>query len=148
MVATNIDVAGPDGVRYEAMESPPTRPITFPGLVQPLQVWDGTVDFVIPFFANSEFARSLYSDSGSITLSVTVRYQACDDEQCFLPRTHTIDLDVPVDFGVVPAFEAMKGRDADVIDMDSMAHMTRLFERKAAEQHRDSSSTPTDRRSG
>ncbi|MEM9516005.1 MAG: redoxin domain-containing protein [Actinomycetota bacterium] len=139
MVATSIEVTGPDGLRYEPIQSPPTTPLALPGIDQPLQVWSGTVDFVIPFFANTEFARSLFSDDGSVALEVTVRYQACDAEQCFLPKRHTITLDVPVDFGVMPAFDGMKGRSPNVIGMDSTAHMQRLLRRKAAELDPESS---------
>ncbi|MEM9464056.1 MAG: protein-disulfide reductase DsbD domain-containing protein [Actinomycetota bacterium] len=134
MIATAIEVAGPEGVRFEPMTSPPTHPFSLPGIAEPLHVWDGTVDFVIPFFANSAIVPTLRSGASSITIEVSVRYQACDDQQCFLPQTRTIDLEVPIDFGVMPAFEGMPGRGATVIDMDSTAHMERLFVRKAAER--------------
>ncbi|MEO1057935.1 MAG: redoxin domain-containing protein [Actinomycetota bacterium] len=133
MVATSIEVTGPDGLRYDPIQSPPTVPLALPGVDQPLQVWSGTVDFVIPFFANSEFARALFTNDGSVALEVNVRYQACDDEQCFLPKTRTISLDVPVEFGVMPAFAGMKDKSPNVVGMDSTAHMQRLFQRKAAE---------------
>ena len=138
MVATAVDVSGPDGLRFEPIEAPPTHPLTLPGLAEPLHVWDGTVDFVIPFFANSELARALFQNDPSITLEVAVRYQACDDEQCFLPRTHTITLDIPVEFGVMPDFEKMRRLSPNVIAMDSMAHMQRLFLRKVAESESES----------
>ena len=133
MVATTIEVSGPDGLRFEALEAPPTHPFELPGLASPLSVWDGTVDFVVPFFANSAIVPTLRSGAESITIDVSIRYQACDDQQCFLPRRHTISLDVPIDYGVMPGFPGMEGRGARVIDMDSKEHMRRLLTRKAAE---------------
>ena len=59
-----------------------------------------------------------------------MRYQACDDTQRFIPRTRTIELDVPVASGVMPRFEQMKDFGGTAIEMDSMAHMKRLFMRK------------------
>lgn len=133
MVAAGVEITGPDGLRFDSVESPATRPLSLPGITEPLQVWDGTVDFVVPFFANSGMAGALLSGDGSITLEVAVRYQACDDTRCFLPRTHTITLDVPIEFGVIPGFGKLRGLLPTVIDMDSTAHMKRLFLRKAAE---------------
>jgi len=133
MVATRVEITGPDGLRFDPVESPATRPFSLPGITERLQVWDGTVDFVVPFFANSGMAGALLSGDGSITLEVSVSYQACDDTRCFLPRTHTITLDVPLEFGVVPGFGKLKSFSPNVIDMDSAAHMQRLFLRKAAE---------------
>jgi len=130
MVATQIDVEGPDGFCCEPIESPPTRPLQLPGVSAPLHVWDGTVDFVIPTYANTDLARTIRDGAESITVQIHVRYQACDDTQCFIPRTRTIELDVPVANGVMPQFEQMGDYDGTTIDMDSMAHMKRLFERK------------------
>ena len=134
MVATSIEVTGPDGVRFEPMDAPPTHPFELPGVADPLMVWDGTVDFVIPFFANSAIVPTLRAGETSITLQVAVRYQACDDEQCFLPQRQVLELEIPIDFGVMPGFEGMEGRGAKVVDMDSTEHMRRLVHRKAAEQ--------------
>ena len=130
MVATRIDIEGPDGFCCEAIESPPTRPMQLPGVSKPLHVWDGTVDFVIPTYANTALTRTISEGAESITVRIHVRYQACDDTQCFIPRTRTIELDVPVASGVMPQFEQMKGFGGTTIEMDSMAHMQRLYMRK------------------
>jgi len=130
MVATQIDIEGPDGFCCEAIESPPTRPLQLPGVSAPLHVWDGTVDFVIPTYANTALARAIRNGQESITVRIHLRYQACDNTQCFMPRTRTIELDVPVANGVMPRFDQMKDYDGTAIEMDSMAHMRRLLERK------------------
>jgi hypothetical protein len=43
-----------------------------------LHVWDGTVGFVIPTYANTALARPLRDGAESITVQLHVRYQACD----------------------------------------------------------------------
>ncbi len=95
-----------------------------------MHVWEGTVDFVTPAYADSVLARTIRDGAESITVDIHVRYQACDDAQCFIPRTRTITLDVPVADGVMPRFEQMKGLGGTAIDMDSNAHLQRLVERK------------------
>ena len=134
MVATSIEVSGPEGVRFESVERPPTHLLELPGLADPLHVWNGTTDFVIPLFANSAIVPTLRSGAESITLQVTVRFQACDDEQCFLPQTRTVDLDVPIDLSVMPGFEFMQDRGANIIAMNSDVHLQRLVERKRSER--------------
>lgn len=131
MVATRIEVEGPDGFCCEPIESPPTRPLQLPGVSAPLHVWDGTVDFVIPTYANTALTRTISDGAESITVRIHVRYQACDDTQCFIPRTRTIELDVPVAGGVIPRFDELGDYGGTVIEMDSLAHIKRLFKRKA-----------------
>lgn len=131
MVATQIEVEGPDGLRCEAIESPLTKPFELPGVDAPLQVWEGTVSFVIPLFANTALAHVLRdSPEPSIEMKIHVRYQACDDTQCFIPRTRTIELDVPLSAGPLPAIGALKKLGGGVIDMDSEEHLRRLVQRQ------------------
>ena len=131
MVATQIDIEGPDGLRFEPLESPATAPFALPGVDAPLQVWGGTVDFVVPLFANAALAPVVFLDpEPSIELKIKVRYQACDDRQCFIPRTRTIELHVPLGIGPMPAFGRNKKLGVEVIDMDSAEHMRRLMQRQ------------------
>ncbi len=133
MIATSVEVEGPEGFRCEAIERPPTEPFRLPGVEATMHVWEGVVDFVIPVFGNSDLARFLRHDpSPSIALDIRVRHQACDDAQCFIPRTRTIELKVPVGAGTMPGFEVMKAMGGDTIDMDSEQHMQRLVARLAA----------------
>jgi hypothetical protein len=88
---------------------------------------------VIPVFANTALARVIRdSPEPTIELKIHVRYQACDDAQCFIPRTRTIELNVPLSDGPMPAFEALKdlGLGGEVIDMDSDKHLQRLIGRQ------------------
>ncbi|MGI9622472.1 MAG: peroxiredoxin, partial [Acidimicrobiales bacterium] len=63
-------------------------------------------------------------------LAVTVRYQACDEVQCFVPRTRTLRLDVPLALGAMPNSPRFRGGSVATVDMDWDAHMKRLVERK------------------
>jgi hypothetical protein len=133
MVATQIEIEGPEGLRCEAVESPPTEPFGLPGVDAPLEVWGGTVDFVVPLFANTDLVSAVFAGpEPSIEIKVHLRYEACDDTQCFIPRTRTIELDVPVGIGPLPAIGGLKKLGSGVIDMDSEEHMQRLVQRQMA----------------
>ena len=132
MVATSITIDAPDGLRHEPAEAPPTHPLELPGVDQPLQVWDGTTDFVFPVYAASALGRAMRDGVTSIQVDVTVRYQACDDTQCFIPRTQTLRLDVPIAPGAMPNFDEMHGITGETVEMDATAHMKRLIKRKQA----------------
>jgi hypothetical protein len=51
-----------------------------------LEVWGGTVDIVVPFYAKGELASETRPlDAENIDIEVRVRYQACTDTECLLP---------------------------------------------------------------
>ena len=133
MVATRIEIDGPEGLRCEAIERPPTRPLELPGVDAPLRVWDGTVDFVVPVFGNSQLSsRFASAEPDPLDLRIAVRYQACDETRCFIPRTRTLELRVPLAPATVPDFAGMGGAGARVIAMDTNTHFQRLVARQAA----------------
>lgn len=133
MVATTITINGHDGFRHEPAKDPPTHAFELPGVDEPLQVWDGTADFVFPVYAASALGRAIGEGVESIDVDVTVRYQACDDARCFIPRTRTLRLDVPIGLGAMPNFGEMRGITGQTVEMDSKTHMKRLVERKQAD---------------
>ena len=138
MVAMSVEVQGPEGIHCEAIEAPPTQPFELPGVDATLQVWEDTVDLVIPIFASGTIVHAI--DDGptpSVELKVNVRYQACDDHQCFIPRTQTIVLNVPFGENVLPGFVAkILGENVasrvQIVDMDTKAHLKRLTARQNA----------------
>ena len=90
--ATEVSVAAvgnPDEVRIMDVKSPPTKPFTVAGIAEPFAVFDGLVEFEVPI-ANGN------RDIESLSLDVTVSFQACDDRQCFLPQTKTLRVEVPL----------------------------------------------------
>jgi len=132
MVATTITIDGPEGFRHDAVQAPPTDTLELPGVPQPLQVWGGTVEFVMDVWAASTIGRAVRDGVASIAVNVTVRYQACDDAQCFIPRSRTLALEVPIGIGAMPNFRKMGGITGVTVEMDSRTHMKRLLERKSA----------------
>lgn len=130
MVATAITVEGPDGFRHEAATTPGTHELRLPGVAEPLHVWDGTVDFVMDVWGDSVLGSALAAGTESIEVDVTVRYQACDDAQCFIPRSRTLKLDVPLAIGAMPNSPRLRGIAGATVEMDWESHIKRLVERK------------------
>lgn len=120
-------------MRHESAEAPATHAFELPGIADPLQVWDGTAEFVFPVYASSALGRVIRDGATSISVDVTVRYQACDDVQCFMPRTRTLRLEVPVGLGAMPNFGEMRGITGHTVEMDAKAHMKRLLKRNQAD---------------
>ena len=69
-------------------------------------------------------------DAPSARLQVKVRYQACDDETCLLPKSETLLLDVPLDVIDVPALGTHMGHGQREAGYDGMPHLRRLLLRK------------------
>ena len=109
MVATTITIESHDGFRHDAVEAPPTYELELPGVAQPLHVWAGTVDFVMDVWADSTIGKAIAAGTDSIEVEVTVRYQACDDSQCFIPRNRTLKLEVPLALGAMPNSPRLRG---------------------------------------
>ena len=126
-----MTVSGPPGLVIEDPIFPPTERLRLESVDLELPVWSGTVDVQVPFYAVGELAsetRPLDTDSADI--EVAVRYQACDDTQCFIPRSRTLKLDVPLAMGAMPNSPRLRGISGATVDMDWDAHMKRLVERK------------------
>ena len=66
----------------------------------------------------------------SVEIEVTVRYQACNDDTCLLPRTETFTLGVPMDVTEVPAIPIHQGHGQREGNYDGTPHFKRLLARK------------------
>jgi hypothetical protein len=133
MVATRVEVSGPPGLVAEAPILPPSTALQLKGSAVALQVWSGVVDIRVPIHANGILAsevRPLDQDSAKIT--VDVRYQACDDITCLLPRSETLTLELPLDVSDVPALPIHMGHGQREGRFDARSHMKRLMQRKGA----------------
>jgi AhpC/TSA family/Thiol:disulfide interchange protein DsbD, N-terminal len=127
MVPTTVTVEGPPGLVLESPIFPPTTPLRLASLGLELPVWAETFDVVVPFHAVGELASETRPlDEDSATIEVTVRYQACDREQCLLPRTEKLHLEVPLDVVDVPALSLHKGHGQREGNFDATPHMLRL----------------------
>lgn len=131
MVATQIEIDGPDGLHVEAPITPPAEPLRLEALGAELQVWSGTVDIAIPIWADSKIADVMNGiGSDRIALDVRVRYQACDDRTCLIPRTETLRVEVPVEPLDVPDLPPLSSTGQRVTTMKSLDHFRRLAERQ------------------
>ncbi|MEO1058967.1 MAG: protein-disulfide reductase DsbD domain-containing protein, partial [Actinomycetota bacterium] len=118
MVATTFTLLGPPGIRHAPVEAPPTEPLLLPGVGE-LQVWSGTVEFVMPVWASDDIVSLVRADHpDQVTIELEIRYQSCDDQTCGLPRTERLTLDVPVRAAVGPdlAGTVMDGVDRTGMD--------------------------------
>jgi hypothetical protein len=134
LTATSVTIDGPEGLRTLPTEFPPTEPLHLAALDVDLEVWSGEVDIVIPFYATGELAsESRPLDTDSITLNIEVRYQACNDQECLLPRTERFPLELPLDVVDVPRLGPHTGHGQREGSYDSMPAMRRLLWRKIKE---------------
>jgi hypothetical protein len=131
MVPASIRVTGPPGLVVEEARWPPTRPLRLEATGVDLQVWAGRFEVVVPFHATGELASETRPlDVPEVTLEVAVRYQACDDAVCLLPRTETLALTVPLDVIDVPRIALHAGHGQREAAFDGTPHLRRLLLRK------------------
>ena len=129
MVATTIRVTGPPGLAVMEPILPPSRTLHVAGV--DLEVWSGTVDLVVPFYAQGELASETRPlDRSEAPVDVEIRYQACTDQECLLPRTETLTLSLPLDVIDVPALSLHMGHGQREGSYSSMPAMRRLLWRK------------------
>ena len=131
MLPTTVNVEGPPGLVVEDPILPPTTPLHLTSMGIELPVWSGQVDFVYPFHPTGELVSEVRPlDVDSVTLQVTVRYQACNDDVCLLPKTETLFLDVALDVIDMPSLPMHRGYGQRQANFDARPHLRRLFLRK------------------
>lgn len=134
LTATRVTVGGPEGLQTLPAEYPPTEPLYLAALDVDLQVWSGEVDIVIPFYATGELASETRPlDTDSVTLDIEVRYQACNDQECLLPRTERFSLDLALNVIDVPSLGVHVGHGQREGSYDSRPALRRLLWRKIKE---------------
>ena len=131
MVATSVEVKGPEGLVTLDPIVPPTEPLRLEALDLDLNVWSGTVDLQVPFYPRAELVSECRPvDHETVPIEVTVRYQACDDALCFPPKTETFTLDVGLEPVEMPdlGFHGETGQWKSEVDV--APHMRRLVLRQ------------------
>lgn len=130
MIATQVTIEGPEGFALMPPEFPKTEKLTLPGIAE-LNVWHGTVDLVYPFYATGELASECRPlDMSSIEIKVSVRYQACTDQECLLPKTEHFTLSLDLDVIDIPAIDIHTGHGQRQGNYDGEAALKRLLIRK------------------
>jgi peroxiredoxin len=86
-VPLGVEVAA-EGAEVEQPRWPAGRPLQLDGLDEQLLAYEGTVRLAVPF----EFIVQRGEPMGDRTVTVTVRYQTCDEGTCYPPETATLEL--------------------------------------------------------
>ncbi|MFP6640979.1 MAG: protein-disulfide reductase DsbD domain-containing protein, partial [Myxococcota bacterium] len=128
MVATRVDIKGPPGLVVEDPILPPTKSLELKSLDVQLQVYSGVFDIIVPFYADGRLASEVRPlDMQSAEVEITVRYQACDDHTCLLPKTETLTLDLPLDVIDVPALGLHMGHGQREGNFKAAPHLRRMI---------------------
>ena len=131
MVPVDISIRPQPGLEILEATVPPSHPLRLKEPPIELNVWDGTVDFVIPFFPTGVIASEVRPlDQPSLRLEVTVRYQACNEDTCLLPRTESFLFELPLDVIDVPNISLHTGHGQREGSYDGSRHLKRLLIRK------------------
>lgn len=126
MVATSVEIDPlPSGIVKPPIY-PPTTTHVLSGSGESLQIFEGDVQIRVPITHLSNGLDK--SDDGSLVLRVegTVRWQACDDEACHLPRTERFSIEIPA------VAHNAAGSNPDRPE-DTLTHMTKLAARRTDE---------------
>ena len=128
LVAAAIELDDNDGILSYEPVMPPTSPLTLSGSGDTLAVYEGDVVLRLPVAQN---ARNMQKDDGGrfVTISGQVRWQACDDVECFLPESMPFSLRVEAAFPVLGDMGPGVGR---VPAMNGAQHFQRLIDRRAS----------------
>lgn len=102
-VPLGVSIPERDGVQSWPVEMPSGRPFTVAGLDERFFVVEGAVDLTVPVklsgpkhdLLGRERAEPL--ESGTATVPVVVRFQACTDSECFPPQEIRLDLDLQLE---------------------------------------------------
>jgi len=130
LTSLSITPIGPDGLRFGDPVFPSTESLRTPGIDETLPVWHGSFDVAIPFYADSRLISDMQPlDRDAITIEVDLAYQACNDEQCLLPKTEKLSLDVPTEVVDVPhiTFPDHVGNGQREGNYDGMPHLRRYM---------------------
>jgi DsbC/DsbD-like thiol-disulfide interchange protein len=86
LVATNLKIEGPQGIRIGAVSYP--RPLlrNFKFSKQKVSVYEGRATMRATVTVPASF------NAGSAELKARLRYQSCSEEVCFPPQTRDISL--------------------------------------------------------
>jgi thiol:disulfide interchange protein DsbD len=112
LIATVLTINPPEGVTVTEIVFPAPVDLKQLGLDQPLAVFER----VFPIGVQFTVARSVAS--GDIVVPAHLRYQACNDTTCFLPKT----ADTEWRLRIAPASAASPRQHADVFDRIAFGH--------------------------
>jgi hypothetical protein len=134
MIATRVELLGPEGLVAEEPILPATQALELPGIDHVFQVWSGTFEIAVPVYAVATLISECRPlDRDRVEIELRVRYQACDDTTCLVPKSETLRIEVglePVDMPDL-AFHGETGQRR--APFEGLPHMRRLVLRMARE---------------
>ena len=131
MVATQVEVSGPLGLVTLPAELPPTETLHLASMGVDLQVWHGTVDLAVPFYPDGELVSETRPiDADTADINIQVRYQACTDNECLLPKTENFTLTLPLEVVDSPNLSIHRGHGQRYGTYDALPGLRRLAWRK------------------
>ena len=86
-VKTEVHATGTEGLEFGEPEFPPTKPFRIEGIDDEFHTFDGKVEIVVPVV-------STIREAGTAEIVLTVRFQACNDAMCYLPRTEKLTIEL------------------------------------------------------
>jgi hypothetical protein len=90
LIGTRLSLTPPDGVKVGRVIYPAAKKQKFSFSEEPMDVYDGQVRIS----ATLEIGAAV--PAGKITVPGSVRFQACNDEQCYPPATVDVSFDIDV----------------------------------------------------
>ncbi len=131
MIPTTVTVSGPEGLAVEETIFPPTEQLRLESLDLDLPVWSGQVDIRVPIYALSALQSECRPlDQDEIDIEVAVRYQACDDNVCLLPKSESFTITAPLETIHVQSIDLHMGHGQKEATFDGTPHLRRLLIRK------------------
>jgi hypothetical protein len=128
MVPTQVEIEAADNLVVLETLAPETHPLVLVGTGETLQVFDGNVVLRVPFSHSGAMATaSAGNDGRKIKLAGRVRWQACDEDACGLPRS------TPFGFTLesAPMNTFSLGAEVKSGEMDTRALLKRMTQRRA-----------------
>ncbi len=93
LIPTELQLELPPGSGTPTFIYPPDNAYQFPFETEPVLVYDGRFNIVAEFLLPGDLA------GGTLPISATLRYQACDDRQCVAPTSAQTQLQLTVGSG-------------------------------------------------
>ncbi|MGI9605692.1 MAG: protein-disulfide reductase DsbD domain-containing protein [Acidimicrobiales bacterium] len=91
--ALTVGLGGDERVQADIATPETGQSFGVTGLDEEFHVVDGQVDLTVPFFLLSN-RDTAGDDARPVALDVEVSYQACTDEECFMPERQVLRLDL------------------------------------------------------
>ena len=86
-VSTEVHATGAEGLEFGKPQFPPTKPFKIEGIEDEFHTFEGKIEIVIPII-------STIREAGTTTIDLTVGFQACSSEMCYLPRIEKLCLEL------------------------------------------------------